>query len=52
MVEVNVGGNATNSMFAALYCSIFPTPSFRKLLKFFGTSIVSYDPESVKLPAF
>ena len=28
------------------------TPSFRKSLKFFGTSIASLDPETVQLPAF
>ena len=39
-------------MFAALYCAIFRTPSFRKFLEFFGTCIASLDPETVQLPAF
>ena len=53
MEEVNVGGkNAGNGTFAALYCAIFRTPSFRKSLKFFGTSIASLDPETIQLPAF
>ena len=52
MEEVNVGGkNAGNGTFAALYCAIFRTPSFRKSLKFFGNSIASLDPETVQLPA-
>ena len=54
MEEANVGGkiNAGNGTFAALYCTMFRTPSFRKSLKFFGTSITSLDPETVQLPAF
>ena len=54
MEEVNVGGkiNAGNGTFAALYYAMFCTPSFRKSLKFFGTSITSLDPETVELPAF
>ena len=50
MEEVNVGGKKLT--FAALYCAIFRSPSFRKSLKFFGTSIASLDPETVQLPAF
>ena len=38
--------------FAALYCAIFRTPSFRKSLKFFGTCIASLGPETVQIPAF
>ena len=58
MEEVNVGGKKKNAedaipeTFAALYCVIFRTPSFRKSLKFFGTHIASLDPETVELPAF
>ena len=55
MEEVNVGGTKTptrNGTFAALYCAIFCTPSFRKSFKFFGTPIVSLDPETVEEPAF
>ena len=54
MKEVNVVGNknlAGYVTFAALYCAIFRTSSFRKSLKFFGTSIPSLDPETVELPA-
>ena len=47
--EKHYAGNGT---FAALYCAIFLTPSFRKSLKFFGTSIASLDPETVQLPVF
>ena len=51
--EVNVGQrNAGNGTFAVLHCAIFRTPSFRKSLKFFWTSIASLDPETVQLPAF
>ena len=49
---MSVGKNIRNGTFAALYCAIFHTPSFRKSLKFFGTSIASLDPETVDLPAF
>ena len=49
---MSVEKNAGNGTFAALYCAIFRTPSFRKSLKFFGTSIASLDPETVQLPAF
>ena len=49
MEEVNVGGK---KLFAVLYCAIFLTPSFRKSLKFFRTSITSLDPEPVELQAF
>ena len=36
-----------------LNCAIFPTPSFlNKFLKFFRTSTVSLDPETVELPTF
>ena len=54
MKEVNVGGrkNAGNGRFAALYCTIFRAPSYRKSLKFFGTYIASLDPETDQLPAF
>ena len=54
MKEVNVGGEKKtgNGTFAALYCAIYRTPSFRKSVKFFGTSIASLDPETVQLPAF
>ena len=45
--EKNVG----NVMFAALYCTIFRTPSSRKSLEFFGTPIASLDPETVQLHA-
>ena len=49
--EVNVGGKKTPQEMARLlwlYCAIFHTPSFRKSWKFFGTSIASLDPETVK----
>ena len=45
-------GNGILETFAALYCTIFRKPNFRKSLKFFGTSIASLDPETVHLPAF
>ena len=51
MEEVSVDGKKC-SLFAALYCAVFRTPSFRKSLKLFGTSIASLDPETVQLPAF
>ena len=51
--EVNVGGRKQGmARFLSCYCITFGTPSFRKSLKFFGTSIVSLDPETVQLPAF
>ena len=56
MEEENEGReNAVNGIletFAPLYCAIFRTPSFRKCLKFFRTSIASLDPETAELPAF
>ena len=52
MEEVNEGGNGILEMFALLHCAIFHTPHFCKFLKFFGTSITSLDPETVKLLAF
>ena len=50
--ECRWGKKAGNSVFAALYCARFRTPSFHKSLKFFETSIASLDPETVELPAF
>ena len=50
--RVLVENNARNDiveMFTALYRAIFRTPSFRKALKFFGTSIASLHPETVIL---
>ena len=35
-----------------LYCAIFLMPSFRKSLRFFGTSITSLDPETFQVRAF
>ena len=49
---MSVGKKAGNGTFAALCCVIFHTPSFCQSLKFFGTSIISLDPETVQLPAF
>ena len=49
---MSVEKTAGNGTFAALYCAIFRTQSFRKSLKFFGTDIASLDPETVQLPAF
>ena len=51
-VEKENVGNGILWTFAALCCAVFRTPSFRKSLKFFGTSIASLDPETVQLPAF
>ena len=51
-VEKNPAGNGILGKLAALYCVIFRTPSFRKSLKFFGTSIASLVPETFQLPAF
>ena len=48
---MSVETNAGNGTFAALYCA-FRMPSFCKSLQFFGTSIASLDPETVKLPVF
>ena len=55
MEEVNVGEKkhtVGNGMFAALYYATFCMPSFRQSFKFFRTSIVSLDPETVQLRAF
>ena len=49
---MSVERNTENSMFAVLHCAIFCTPSLRKSLTFFETSITSLDPETVQLPAF
>ena len=46
--EVNEGGEKRGILertFAAMYCAIFRTPSFRKSLKFLWTSIAFLDPE-------
>ena len=40
-----------NGMVAALYCATFCMPSFPKSLKFFRTSVTSFGPETVELPA-
>ena len=47
-----VKNNAGSGTFAVLYCNIFRTPSFRKSLKFLGTSIAFLDPQTVQLPSF
>ena len=55
MEEENVGEKkkpARNCTFAALYCAMFCAQSFRKSLKFIGTSTASLDPKTVDLPAF
>ena len=52
MEEVNVGEKkhtVGNGMFAALYYATFCMPSFRQSFKFFRTSIVSLDPQTVQL---
>ena len=53
-MEANVGGENYGKwqVCCAVLRYIFRTSSFRKSLKFFGTSIASLDPETVDLPAF
>ena len=47
---MSVEKHAGNGTFVALYYAMFCTPSFRKSLKFFGTSIISLDPDSRNSP--
>ena len=49
---MSVEKSAESGTFAALYCTIFRTQSFCKSLKFFRTSNVSLDPETVQLSVF